>query len=169
MGNGAFQNAPFANIPFANGSFPNGGYSCLWAMYVKPIPLKSKINPKIRILHVRDHGGIANFTHDMTGTFLHKTGLLICKVSSSEIACPQATVTTVWKTPVCKRGVCIRGILKCSVSYVLNFRGWIKLIYDKITIIYCVKNEFNQTSEVQNIGNGAFQNALFANGDCSCL
>ena len=45
----------------------------------------------------------------------------------------------------------------------------IKLIHDKITLIYSVKNEFNPTSEVQNIGNGAFQNtpfanALFANG-----
>ena len=29
--------------------------------------------------------------------------------------------------------------------------------------MYSVKNEFNPTSEVQNIGNGAFQNALFAN------
>ena len=45
--------------------------------------------------------------------------------------------------------------------------------------MYSVKNEFNQTSEVQNIGNGAFQNApfanipfangMFANGDYSCL
>ena len=47
--------------------------------------------------------------------------------------------------------------------YVLNFRGQIKLIYDKITLIYSVKNEFNPTSEVQNIGNVAFQNAPFAN------
>ena len=53
--------------------------------------------------------------------------------------------------------------MKCPVSYILNFRGWIKLIYDKITLIYSVKNEFNPTSEVQNIGNGAFQNAPFAN------
>ena len=29
--------------------------------------------------------------------------------------------------------------------------------------MYSVKNEFNQTSEVQNIGNEAFQNAPFAN------
>ena len=45
--------------------------------------------------------------------------------------------------------------------------------------MYSVKNEFNQTSEVQNIGNGAFQNApfanipfangMFANSDYSCL
>ena len=81
----------------------------------------------------------------------------------------KATATTVWKTPVCKRDVCKRGVLKCPVSHVLNFRGWIKLIYDKITSMYSVKNEFNQTSEVQNIGNGAFQNAPFANGDYSCL
>ena len=91
----------------------------------------------------------------------------------------KATATTVCKTPVCKRDVCKWGVLKCPVSYVLNFRGWIKLIYDKITLIYCVKNEFNPTSEVQNMGNGAFQNAPFANilfangsfpnGGCSCL
>ena len=72
--------------------------------------------------------------------------------------------------------------LKCPVAYaynVLNFRGWIKLIHDKITLMCSVKNEFNQTSDVQNIGNGAFQNAPFANipfangsfpnGGCSCL
>ena len=47
---------------------------------------------------------------------------------------PQATVTTVWKTPVCKR-----GILKCPVSYVLNFRGLIKLIFDTNLVI----KEFN--------------------------
>ena len=47
--------------------------------------------------------------------------------------------------------------------YVLNFRGWIKFIYDKIRSMYSVKNEFNQTSEVQNIGNRAFQNSPFAN------
>ena len=78
-----------------------------------------------------------------------------------------------------QRDVCKRGVLKCPVSYVLNFRGWIKLIYDKITSMHSVKNEFNQTSEVQNIGNGAFQNApfanfpfangMFANSDYSCL
>ena len=32
------------------------------------------------------------------------------------------------------------------------------------TLIYCVENEFNPTSEVQNIENGVFQNAPFANG-----
>ena len=84
-----------------------------------------------------------------------------------------ATVITVCKDPVCKRDVFKRGILKCPVSYVRNFRGWIKLIYDKITSMYSVKNEFNQTSEVQ-IGNGAFANipfanGIFANGDYSCL
>ena len=59
--------------------------------------------------------------------------------------------------------------LKCPVAYaynVLNFRGWIKLIYNKITSMDSVKNEFNPTSEVQNIGNGAFQNVPFANASC---
>ena len=93
-------------------------------------------------------------------------------VASSQ--CPQATVTTVWKTPVCEQGICKRVTLKCPVSYVLNFRGWIKLIYDKITLIYSVKNAFNPTSEVQNIENGVFQNTPFANGhfpkgDHTCL
>merc|ERR1712020_373819 len=88
--------------------------------------------------------------------------------------CPQATVTSVWKRDVCKR-----SILTCPVFYVLNLRGWIKLIYDKITLNYSVKNAFNPTSEVQNIENGVFQNAPFAsapfanesfpNGDNSCL
>ena len=75
---------------------------------------------------------------------------------------------------VCKRAVSKRGILKCPVSHVLNFRGWISLIYDKITLIHSVKNTFNPTSEVQNIENGAFQNVPFTsshfpNRDYSCL
>ena len=87
------------------------------------------------------------FDWNFKASAMHKIGVCIC---------PQATVTTVWKTPVCKR-----GILKCPVSYVLNFRGCIKLIYDKITLIYSVKNAFNPTSEVKNIENGVFQNAPF--------
>ena len=63
----------------------------------------------------------------------------------------------------CKWGICKWGILKHPVFNVLNFRGWIKLLYDKITLIYCVENEFNLTSEVQNIENRVFQNAPFAN------
>ena len=87
---------------------------------------------------------------------------------------PEAIVIPVWNTPICKRGVCKRGVLKCPVSYLLNFRGCIKLIYDKITLIYSVKNGFNPTSEVQNIENGVFQNTPFANthfqnGDHSCF
>ena len=44
----------------------------------------------------------------------------------------------------------------------------------EITLIYYVKNAFNPTSEIQNIENGVFQNAPFANsrfpnGDYSCL
>ena len=46
--------------------------------------------------------------------------------------CPEATVIPVWKTPVCKRGVCKRGILKHPVFNVLNFRGWIKRIFDTV-------------------------------------
>ena len=83
------------------------------------------------------------------------------------------------QTGVCKRGVCKRGILKHPVFNVLNFRGWIKLIYDKIVLIYSVKNAFNPTSEVQNTENRVFRNAPFANalfangsfpnGDYNCL
>ena len=78
-------------------------------------------------------------------------------------------VITIWKMAICKW-----GILKCPVSHLLKFRGWILLIYDKISLIYCVKNAFNPTSEVQNIENRVFQNALFANscfpnGYYSCL
>ena len=39
------------------------------------------------------------------------------------------------------------------ISTSLNFKSWIKLT--------CVKNEFNPTCKVQNMGNGAFQNASF--------
>ena len=63
--------------------------------------------------------------------------------------------------------MCIRDryleILKFRISP-LYLR--IILIYDKITLIYSVKNAFNPTSEVQNNENGVFQNAPFAN---ACL
>ena len=45
---------------------------------------------------------------------------------------PEATVITVWKTPICKRGVCKRSILKHPVFNILNFRGWIKCIFDTV-------------------------------------
>ena len=51
--------------------------------------------------------------------------------------------------------------------------------FNLFTLIYCVENAFNPTSEVQNIENRVFQNAPFANapfangcfpnGDYSCL
>ena len=62
----------------------------------------------------------------------------LCQVS------PEATVTQrlVWK-----RGISKWGILKSLVSHVLNFKSWIKLIYDKITYTYYVKNEKNMGNE----------------------
>ena len=41
--------------------------------------------------------------------------------------CPEATVIPIWKTAICKR-----GILKHPVFNVLNFRGWIKSIFDTV-------------------------------------
>ena len=59
---------------------------------------------------------------------------------------------------------------------VLNFKSWIKLIYDKITYTYGVINEFNPIFETQNMANEAFKNASFGNAsfgngneDYSCL
>ena len=66
---------------------------------------------------------------------------------------PEATVTLV---PIWKRDISKRGISKSLVSHVLNFKSWIKLIYDKITYIYGVINEFNPIFEVQNMGNEVF-------------
>ena len=81
----------------------------------------------------------------------------------------EATVIPVWKTAICKRGICKWGILKIPVFYVLNFKGWIKLIFDRVDLCNFVINEFNPTSEVQNMGNWAFQNSPFRNGGYSCL
>ena len=55
-------------------------------------------------------------------------------------------------------GAFSNGDFEIPVSYVPNFRGWIKLIYDKISLLYSVKNAFNPTADVQNIENGVFQN-----------
>ena len=66
-------------------------------------------------------------------------------------------MTTVTQCLIWKGRVSKRGILKSLVSHVLNFESWIKLIYDKITYIYFVINEFKPTFEVQKMGNEAFQ------------
>ena len=39
--------------------------------------------------------------------------------------------------------------LKHPIFNVVNFKGWIKLIYDKIISIYCVENELNHVCIVQ--------------------
>ena len=41
--------------------------------------------------------------------------------------CPEAIVTLIWKMAICKR-----GILKHPVFNILNFRGWIKHIFDTV-------------------------------------
>ena len=79
-------------------------------------------------------------------------------LSSSNGLCPEATVTTIWKTAICKW-----GILKLPIFNVLSFRGWIKLIFDTVYECNFIINEFNRISKVQNIENGVFQNAPFAN------
>ena len=53
--------------------------------------------------------------------------------------------------------------MKSLVSHILNFKSWIKLIYDTVDVRNFVINEFNPTFEVQNMGNEAFQNASFGN------
>ena len=82
---------------------------------------------------------------------LHRGPLL---GSQSGSYSPEATVTQqrlVWKRVVFKQ-----GILKSLFSHVLYFKSWIKLIYDKITYIFFVMNEFNQTFDIQKMGNEAF-------------
>ena len=49
---------------------------------------------------------------------------------------PEATVIPVWKMAVCKRGICKQGILKHPVFNVLNFRGWIKRIFARISGLF---------------------------------
>ena len=58
--------------------------------------------------------------------------LTAVKVESAKKVCPEATVNTVWKIPVCKWGVCKRDILKHPVFNVLKFKGWIKRIFDTV-------------------------------------
>ena len=45
---------------------------------------------------------------------------------------PEATVIPIWKTAICKWGVCKWAILKHPIFNVLNFRSWIKLIFDTV-------------------------------------
>ena len=62
-----------------------------------------------------------------------------CKEHKSS---PEATVTL---TAVQKRGISKWGILKSPVSHVLNFLGWIKLIFDTADLCNFVINELNPT------------------------
>ena len=49
--------------------------------------------------------------------------MLLMLINSKDVPlCPEATLIPVWKTPVCKR----------PVFNVLNFRGWIKRIFDTV-------------------------------------
>ena len=66
-----------------------------------------------------------------------------------------------------ERGILQRGILKCLVSHVLTFKSWIKIIHDTVDICNFVINKFNPTSEVQNMGNEAFEHASFPNENMS--
>ena len=103
---------------------------------------------------------------------------LFLKIRLSSL-CPEAIVISVWKTAICKWGVCIQSISKHPVFNDLSFRGRIKHIFDTVDWCNFVINELNPTSEVQTMGNGTFQNAPFwnapfANGcipncDYSCL
>ena len=45
---------------------------------------------------------------------------------------PEATVTPIWETAICKWGICKQDILKHPIFNVLNFRGWIKHIFDTV-------------------------------------
>ena len=60
----------------------------------------------------------------------------------------------------------LKGLLKMPFLYgKWGLSGlFLAPLYDRVTLIYCVENEFNPTSEVQNIENGVFQNAPFENG-----
>ena len=51
--------------------------------------------------------------------------------------------------------------MQSSDSISLNFKSWIKLIYDKITYTYSVINEFNPTFKTQNMGNEAFETGRY--------
>ena len=55
--------------------------------------------------------------------------------------CPEATLIPVWKTAICKWGVCKRGNLKCPVSLVLKSGGWIfcliKTFFTYIFLFLC--------------------------------
>ena len=50
--------------------------------------------------------------------------------------------------PIWEQGIPNRGILKSLVSHVLNFKSWIKLIYNTVDICRFVINQFNPTCEV---------------------
>ena len=45
----------------------------------------------------------------------------------------------------------------------MNNKRWNKHIYDTASVCNFVINEFNSTFETQNMGNEAFENALFGN------
>ena len=76
---------------------------------------------------------------------------------------PEATVIPIWKTPICKQGACKWGILKHPVFNVLNFRGWIKLIYDNLMFRTVKTGCF----KIHRLQTGVFQMGItVASGHC---
>ena len=73
------------------------------------------------------------------------------------------TEATASKPPFWKWGDFKQGNLKCPICYVLNFIGWIKLIYIKVVWLYCVKDEFNLSFQFLTMVNGSFQIVPFGN------
>ena len=54
-----------------------------------------------------------------------------------------------------------QGNLKRPVFHVVKFTGWIKVIYDKISQIYFVNNEFILFFQDHKMENAVFPNTLF--------
>ena len=109
---------------------------------------------------------IGSFTNKQTIFFkslTSKSFLPLCMFMDGDMKNNYSWEATATLVPVCKRGVCKRGILKSLVSYFLNFKNWIKLIYDTVDKCNFIINELNSIFEVQNMGNEAFQNASFGN------
>ena len=71
----------------------------------------------------------------------------------------EATVNPGLKSSVLRWAFSLMIIWYSPVCIFMNFKSWIKLIYDKITEIHRVKNELNSTCKVQGYGEGILQNS----------
>ena len=115
---------------------PNPTYSC-WDLQLLEFLIKKKPHP------------------------VHQTAFYLNNDEYSNQKATKVTVTLGKKTLILKQGISKCGLLQSPVFHVLNFTGWIKLIFDIVDLCNFVIKEFNLTFTLEQSWNGPLLNTSF--------